>query len=127
MQASYSCTVTHQLMLQLLAICLIICIIVTSFLEVGPILLATPEVKFLLTERFCQDPLESYFGDQRSRGRRSANPNVQQFGITANILRVSGGPGLSKVERGNVRGREKDVPTSTTATVSLRKRKQKRS
>ena len=84
----------------------------TSFLEVDPILLDDKDVKFLLTERFSQDPIESYFGDQRSRGHRNTNPNVQQFSKTANILRVSSG--LSKKERGNVRGRERDITTTST-------------
>ena len=47
-----------------------------------------------LTERFSQDPIESYFGDQRSRGHRNTNPNVQQFNQATNILRISSG--LSK-------------------------------
>ena len=93
-----------------------------SFLEVGPTLLATKGVKFLFTERFSQDPVESYFGDQRSRGHRNTNPNAQQFSTTANILRVSSG--LSMKERGNVRGRERD--TATTSNITIRKRKQKR-
>ena len=96
--------------------------IVTSFLEVGPILLTNKDVKFLLTERFSQDPVESYFGDQRSRDHRNTNPNAPQFSTTANILRVSSG--LSRKERGNVRGRERD--TAATSTSALRKRKQKR-
>ena len=31
--------------------------VVTSFLELGPILLSDEKLQFLLTERFCQDPL----------------------------------------------------------------------
>ena len=31
---------------------------------------------FLLSERFNQDPLESFFGQQRARGGRNDNPNV---------------------------------------------------
>jgi hypothetical protein len=93
---------------------------VTSFLEVGPILLGDEKVKFLLTERFSQDSLESFFGDQRSRGHRNANPTVQQYSVNTNILRVSGG--LSKQERGNVRGREKDNHAMEPADTKLRKR-----
>ena len=36
--------------------------------------------EFVLSERFCQDPLEEYFGHQRARGRFSDNPTVQSFG-----------------------------------------------
>ena len=98
--------------------------IVTSFLELGPFLLQDKDVKFLLTERFCQDALESYFGDQRSRGRRYDNPTVQQVCTTANILRVSGG--LSKKDCGNVRGREIDTTPTNMEVTQLRKRAQKR-
>ena len=31
------------------------------------------QVKYVLTERFCQDPLENYFGRQRSIGQRRDN------------------------------------------------------
>ena len=33
----------------------------------------------LLSERFNQDPLESFFGQQRARGGRNDNPNVATF------------------------------------------------
>ena len=46
-------------------------------------------VKYMLTERFCQDPLENYFGRQRSMGRRRDNPNFQQFGYQDNTIRAS--------------------------------------
>ena len=44
--------------------------IVKSFLEMARarFLLQQPGVKFLLSERFCQDPLEAFFGHQRARG-----------------------------------------------------------
>ena len=32
---------------------------------------------YVLTERFCQDPLENNFGRQRSMGHRKGNPSVQ--------------------------------------------------
>lgn len=37
-------------------------------------------MEFVLTERFCQDPVEEYFGKQRQLGRRSDNPDIHQFG-----------------------------------------------
>ena len=96
--------------------------IVTSFLEFGPALLAANDVKFLLTERFTQDLIESFFGDQRSRGCWNTNPTVQQYSINTNILCVSSG--LSRIERGNTRGKERD--TTAISTTTLRKRKQQR-
>ena len=43
--------------------------------------------KFILTERFCQDILESYFGMQRMCGGRTNNPNMYNFGYADNIIK----------------------------------------
>ena len=43
---------------------------------------------YVLTKRFSQDDCEEYFSCQRAIGRRSENPNVQQFGYNANNIRV---------------------------------------
>ena len=40
----------------------------------------------VLTERFCQDDVEEYFGYQRAQGRRSDNPTAADFGY--NDLRI---------------------------------------
>ena len=37
----------------------------------------------------CQDPLENYFGRQRSLGRRRDNPNIRTFGDQDNTIRTS--------------------------------------
>ena len=37
-------------------------------------------VDFVLTERFCQDPVQEYFGNQHKLGRRTDNPDIWQFG-----------------------------------------------
>ena len=39
------------------------------------------DVRYVLTERFCQDPLEKYFGRQRSMGARKDNPSLPDFEI----------------------------------------------
>ena len=44
-------------------------------------------VSYVLTERFCQDPLENYFGRQRSIGSRKDNPSVRDFGYNDNSIR----------------------------------------
>lgn len=33
-------------------------------------------MEFVLTERFCQDSLEDYFGHQCKLGRRNDNPDI---------------------------------------------------
>ena len=43
---------------------------------------------FLLSERFTQDPLESFFGQQRARGGSSDNPNSRTFSYNAQAIRV---------------------------------------
>ena len=44
--------------------------------------------EFVLTERFRQDAVEEYFGNQRKIGRRSDNPDIHAFGYNANTLRI---------------------------------------
>ena len=43
---------------------------------------------YVLTERFCQDPVEEFFGKQRQLGRRSDNPDINQFGYNSNTIRT---------------------------------------
>ena len=45
-------------------------------------------VDSVLTERFQQDPLEEYFGNQRQRRRRSDNPDASQFAYNDPALDV---------------------------------------
>ena len=58
-----------------------------SFVEVVRYLFGIPGVKFVLSERFSQDPLEKYFGNQRQRGGTNENPNVQQMVHNASALK----------------------------------------
>ena len=43
---------------------------------------------FILTGRFCQEPVEEYFGIQRQLGRRNDNPNMAKFGYNDNTVRI---------------------------------------
>ena len=45
-------------------------------------------MEFVLIERFCQDPAEEYFGNQRKLGRRSDNPDISSFGYNNNTIRT---------------------------------------
>ena len=45
-------------------------------------------VGYVLTNRFCQDPVEQYFGKQRGMGRRSDNPTIYNFGYNDNTIRM---------------------------------------
>lgn len=42
-------------------------------------LLSHRGAKYILTERFNQDKVEIFFGQQRARGHRNDNPSVSQF------------------------------------------------
>ena len=52
---------------------------VKAFVEMARFLLKLPGVKYLLSERFCQDPLEEFFSQQRAQGRRNDNPTASEF------------------------------------------------
>ena len=77
------------------------CIIVLSFLELIPLLLAVPNVEYVLSERFCQDPLESFFGKQRYHGGWNDNPSVKQFIENSASIHVQGSAALAPL-RGNI-------------------------
>ena len=53
----------------------------------------------MLTERFCQDPVEEYFSNQRKIGQRNDNPDVYSFGYHDKTIRIS-------CQSGNTRGRK---------------------
>ena len=59
-------------------------------------------MEYVLTKRFCQDPLEQYFGNQRKIGGRSDNPDIQQFGYSDNTIRIQRNVSHTS---GNARGR----------------------
>ena len=57
----------------------------------------------VLTERFQQDPLEEYFGNQRQRARRADNPDAFQFGYSDRALDVQ--RNIIPIRSDNVGGR----------------------
>jgi len=65
-------------------------------------------VKFFLSERISQDPLENFFGCQRQRGRTQENPNAQQFCKNTQALRVINSV-CGNISKGNCRGRKQHV------------------
>ena len=58
-------------------------------------------VKYALKERFCQDPLENYFGQQRAIGARKDNLSIHDFGFNDNSIRNQK---IFRPIAGNVRG-----------------------
>ena len=51
-------------------------------------LLTQPGIKFILSERFSQDPVELFFWKQRAQGGRNDNPTVHQFLKNTVSLRI---------------------------------------
>lgn len=77
-------------------------ITVYSVIEVTKFLLGEG-MEFVLTERFCQDTVEEYFGNQRKLGRRSDNPDIHTFGYNNNAIRIQR---QVSCQSGNTRGRK---------------------
>ena len=59
---------------------------VLSLKAVVPYLLNN-DMKYDLSENFCQDDIENYFGKQRAIGRRKDNPNVKDAGYNDNMIK----------------------------------------
>ena len=59
---------------------------VHSFVEATKYLLLHGGVAYVLSEKFCQDTLENYFGKQRAIGGRHDNPNIHDVGYNDNTI-----------------------------------------
>ncbi|XP_071855332.1 uncharacterized protein [Apostichopus japonicus] len=82
-------------------------ITVKSFVQLTKELLQTPGVKYILSEKCSQDPLEEYFSKQRGCGGRNENPTVEQFGHNALSLMVASSKAISSL-RSNCRKRPRE-------------------
>ena len=106
-------------------------IIVKSFVELSKFLLAQRDLKdrYILSGYFSQDPLENYFGQQRSRGRWCQNPTVQACLSSAQSIRIQGSMAMIPV-RGNTSRKHralKDVnDIIDDSPLPKRKRRKKR-
>ena len=78
-------------------------ITVHSFTEVCKFLLQHG-VPYVLSERFCQDDLENYFGRQRAIGHRRDNPSLKDVGYNDNTIKAQYSV---RPIAGNVQGHEK--------------------
>lgn len=85
-------------------------------------LLIQPGIKFILSERFCQDPVELFFGKQRAQGARNDNPTVHQFLENTVSLRIQGTVATDPT-RGNTRKRPKDDTLEIDETPLPKRRK----
>ena len=72
---------------------------------------------YVLSEKFCQDDLENYFGRQRAIGRRKDNPSVRDTLYGDNIIKTQYD---TRSISGNCRKPEQDTEIPT---ASIKKRK----
>ncbi|XP_065662263.1 uncharacterized protein LOC124811383 isoform X2 [Hydra vulgaris] len=79
-------------------------ITVNSFTTLGKFLLVEG-AEYILSEKFCQDPLEEYFGKQRMRLGSNDNPLLIEFNSNALGLNVAG-DNLIRVFGSNTKGRK---------------------
>ena len=85
-----------------------------SFVELVMDLFKIPGVKYFLSRKVCQDPLELYFGCQRQVGGTHNNPNVKEFEQNSQMLRVANF--CHGIVRSNCRGNEDLGCTNSTCT-----------
>ena len=60
------------------------------------------QVKYVLSERFCQDPPKNWFGRQRTLGSRKDNQSMVDFGYNNNAIRNQ--KYFKTIANGNVAG-----------------------
>ena len=87
-------------------------ITVHSVIEVCKFLLQEG-IEYVLTERFCQDTVEEYFGSQRKLGRRNDNSDIRTFGYNDNTIRIQR---TISCQSGNTRGRKDKRKSWTEVT-----------
>ena len=96
---------------------------VKSFVEITRYLLSLDDVRFVLSGKFCQDPLENFFGKQRMRGGYSDNPTVRSFTYGTSSLRVQGSVALNPVRGNCTRGKTRGPITVDDTPLPKRPRK----
>ena len=84
-----------------------------------------PDVKFFLSEKLSQDPLEKFFGCQRQRGGTNQNPTVKEALVNTQALRVIN-TSCKVVSRGNTRGNKLMPDSVDNLKEPLMKRKRSR-
>ena len=82
-----------------------------------------PGVKFFLSEKISQDPLEKFFGMQRQRGATNENPNFYQACKNTQALRVINTTCKHvSIKRGNTRGNNTIAEDKENFNEPLKKR-----
>jgi len=96
---------------------------VSSFVELVPLILSQPGVKYFLSEKLCQDPLEKLFGCLRQRGKANDNPMLNEVFKGTQALRVIGDINVKAIA-GNCRGEKRSVDQPVVSSqLHLQKRR----
>lgn len=93
-------------------------------MELVGYLLSNSSLKFILSERFNQDPLESHFGKHRQMKGGNDNPTVAQFHQNESSLRILGSQALAPVT-GNTKHERCIQEAIDDKPLPKRRRKQK--
>jgi len=94
---------------------------VKSFVTLSKELLQIEGVKFILSEKFSQDPLEEHFAKQRRKGGCNDNPTLEQFGRQELVLNVMNSNLITEL-RGNS-NRNQDLNLTALDNRKLPKKK----
>ena len=100
--------------------------VVSSFVELVPILLRMPGTTCFFSARINQDPLEKFFGIQRQSGKSNENPTVSEFIKNTENFRVISSIWMDTIV-GNCRGRKSKELDLIAAKQPLRKRQRRKS
>ena len=71
---------------------------------------------------FCQDPLENYFGQKRAIGARKDNPSIRDFGFNDNSIRNQK---IFQPIAGNICGQDIDMIKFTNKALPCHKNPKK--
>lgn len=96
---------------------------VHSFIEITRKLLRIERVKYILSDKLNQDPIEEFFGKQRGAGGHHDNPTLAQFGH-AYVRNIAAGSLVRGPARGNVRIRDAPLPAESEEPLPKRKKSQ---
>ena len=98
---------------------------VSLFVELVPLILSQPGVKYFLSEKLCQDPLEKLFGCLRQRGKSNDNPMLNELFKGTQALRVIGDINVKAIA-GNCRGKKRNADQSILSNSQLHLQKRRK-
>jgi len=96
---------------------------VHSFVEMANFLLRQPGVHYIMSNKFCQDPLENFFGRQRMAGGRTDNPTIPHFLKATTSLRLQRSCALNPMHGNCRRGKRNAAGDQPIDPTPLPKRR----